>query len=134
MVLFPTLPDAGLLILRLFLGLVMIYHGSPKLFKPAMRGQVIGGMKSMGVPVGLTVIASLIEFLGGLGLVLGLLTQLAAFFIFVEMIGTTVLSKRKMGRKFMGGYELDVAYFAVGLALVFLGPGALSIDHLLGLV
>lgn len=134
MVLFPILPDAGLLVLRIFLGLVMIYHGYPKLFKPAMRNQAIGGMKGMGVPMGLTVAASLIEFLGGLGLVLGLLTQLAAFFIFVEMIGTTVLSKRKMGRKFMGGYELDVGYLAMGLGLVFLGPGALSIDHLLGLI
>ncbi len=111
----------------------MIAHGYPKLFNTQARGQALGGMKSMGVPPGLTVIASLIEFLGGLGLVLGFLMQWAAIFIFLEMIGTTVLRKRKMGHKLIGGYELDVSYLAIALALVLLGPGGLSLDRFLGL-
>lgn len=132
MALLPDFPDLAILALRLFLGAVLIAHGYPKLFKASMRSQAIEGMKAMGVPRALVLIAALIEVLGGLGLVFGFLTQFAALFIVLEMAGTTLLRRSKMGHKFIGGYELDVAYLVIALALLFSGAGAFSLDAVLG--
>lgn len=130
---FPTIPDWGPLVLRLFLGIIMMVHGFPKLFVAQSREGTLGWLKSMGIPPALGILVGILEFLGGLGLVLGLLTQPVALLIVVEMIGTTILSKTKMGKKLVLGYELDLAYLAMALALVLLGPGRLSIDRVLGL-
>ena len=48
------------------------------------------------------------------------------------MTATMIFSKTKLKKNFILGYELDVAYAAFALVLAFLGPGAWSIDHLLG--
>jgi len=74
----------------------------------------------------------LLEFFGGLALIIGLLTQIVAVLFVLEMIATTVFSKTKLSRKFSSGYELDLAYAAFALVLAFLGPGAWSLDRLLG--
>lgn len=129
----PTFPDLGLLALRLFLGPIMMAHGFPKLFVGQARTQAIQGMKGMGVPAALTIIASLIELLGGLGLLLGLLARVAALFVVIEMVGTSALRKGRMKHTLIGGYELDISYAMLALGLLLLGPGSLSLDHLLGL-
>src|SRR5437867_1851454 len=66
-------------------------------------------------------------------LILGLLTQFVAFLFFLEMIATTIFSKTKLNKKFILGYELDVAYAAFALVLALLGPGGWSLDRILGL-
>jgi putative oxidoreductase len=123
MVLFQGIPDWGLLVLRFFLGFIMMAHGFPKLFVAKGREGTLGWLKSMGIPPVLGILVGVLEFFGGLGFIFGLLTQVAALLIVVEMIGTTILSKTKMGKKLVLGYELDLAYLAMALALVLLGPG-----------
>ena len=134
MVLFPGSTDAAALVLRVFLGAILMVHGFPKLFKPKERSQTIAFMRGVGVPVPLTVAASLLEFFGGLGLVVGLLTEVVATFVALEMVGTTILSRTKLGKKLILGYELDLSYLTAAVALVFLGPGAWSLDGALGIV
>ncbi|SRR5712691_2790516 len=117
---------------RVALGLLFIAHGWPKvkdLKKP------VGFVKGTGWPGGaaFAILFSLLEFFGGIALVLGLLTQPVAVLFFLEMIATTIFSKTKLNKKFIGGYELDVAYAAFALVLAFLGPGAWSLDRLIGL-
>lgn len=128
----PIAPDTAALVGRIALGAIFIAHGWPKvkdLQKP------IGFVKSTGWP-GAAVFATLftlLEFFGGIALILGLLTQPVAVLFVLEMLATTVFSKMKLNKKFILGYELDLAYAAFALVLALLGPGAWSLDRILGL-
>jgi putative oxidoreductase len=128
----PIAPDVASLVGRLVLGAIFIAHGWPKvkdLKKP------VEWVKSTGWPGGATfaILFSLLEFFGGIALILGLLTQVVAFLFFLEMIATTVFSKTKLNKKFILGYELDVGYAALALVLALIGPGGWSLDRSLGL-
>ena len=128
---FASYPDVAALVGRVALGALFVAHGWPKvkdLRKP------VGFVKGTGWPGGATfaVLFSLLEFFGGLALIIGLLTQIVAVLFVLEMIATTVFSKTKLKKKFISGYELDVAYAAFALVLAFLGAGAGSLDRLLG--
>jgi putative oxidoreductase len=128
----PNVPDLASLVGRLALGAVFLAHGWPKV-KDLQK--TIDFVKGTGWPGGPTfaTLFSLLEFFGAIALVLGLLTQIVAFLFVLEMIATTIFSKLKLNKKFILGYELDVAYAAFALVLVFLGPGGWSLDRLLGL-
>ncbi|GHC55739.1 DoxX family protein [Streptomyces cinnamoneus] len=123
----------GLLLLRLMLGIIMVGHGTQKLFGwfdgPGIDG-VAKGFAALGYPApkAMAVIAGLSETLGGLGLALGLLTPLAA----AAVLGTMV---NALGVTWDGGFFLPkgveftllVALSATALALT--GPGRYSVDH-----
>ncbi len=128
---FASYPDVAALVGRVALGALFVAHGWPKI-KDVRKP--VGFVKGTGWPGGATfaVLFSLLEFFGGLALVIGLLTQIVAVLFVLEMIATTVFSKTKLKKKFISGYELDVAYAAFALVLAFLGPGAWSLDRLLG--
>lgn len=102
----------------------------------------------MGVPrVGFE-LAAILEFFGGLLLLLGLLTRIVAIFFIVEMVGTIILYNTKLynapmprgmleaGFKathgYMSGWELDTTVLASMAALLVLGAGVFSLDFLLG--
>src|SRR2546425_6844041 len=129
--LFPSYADPAALIGRLALGALFLAHGWPKI--KDMR-KPIGFVKGTGWPGGATfaVLFTLLEFFGGLALIIGLLTQVVAVLFVLEMIATTIFAKTKLKKNFLSGYELDLAYAAFALVLAFLGPGAWSVDHLLG--
>lgn len=121
--------DTGLLVLRLVIGLTMAGHGTMKLFG-WFRGPgltVTGkGFSAAGYPAGETmaVVAGLSETLGGLGLVLGLLTPLAG----AALIGTfvNILALRGLDSFFAAkGVELELALLAGVLALTLKRPGPL---------
>jgi putative oxidoreductase len=128
----PFSLDAAALVGRIALGALFLVHGIPKmkdLRKPV--GFVVG----TGWPGGamFAVLFSLLEFFGAIALILGLLTQIVAVLFVLEMVATTIFSKVKLQKKFVLGYELDVVYAAFALVLAILGPGAFSIDKLIGL-
>src|SRR6058998_361312 len=106
--LFPAFPDAAALIGRIALGALFLTHGWPKL-KDIRKP--IGFVKGTGWPGGaaFAILFTLLEFFGGLALIIGLLTQIVAVLFVLEMIATTVFSKTKLSRKFSSGYELDLA-------------------------
>lgn len=118
------------LLLRLIIGSVFIIHGYPK-FSAAQRKQGGEWLKSMGLPSGLILFAAVAEFFGGLALLLGILTQVIAVLFALFMLSTTWLSKVKMKKKFIGGYEVDVILLVASLALAALGAGAFSLNYLL---
>ena len=96
-------------------------------------------MKSMGIPPVAADLVTVLEFLGGILLVVGLLTPLVGL-LFVIQFGAILLMKRsKMHAKFISTeqgkptYEIDFLYLLLGLVFLFLGAGALSLDHLFGL-
>lgn len=128
---FTAQADIGILALRIFLGVLLAYHGYPKL--TSHRKQTMGWLSSMGIPGASGPLVGLLELVGGLFLVFGFLTPIVGILLTLEFIGTTILSKSKLGKKLLLGYELDLLYLAGALALVFLGGGAYSLDRLLGL-
>lgn len=128
--LFAQYVDLSSLILRLAIGSAFMIHGYPKL-RQGEQGK--GWMKSMGMPVALIPFAGVVEFFGGLGLVLGLLTPIVALLSALWMLSTTWLSVTKIKKKYQGGLEVDITLLLAALALTFLGGGTFSIDHLIGL-
>jgi putative oxidoreductase len=125
-------PDAAALVGRIALGALFLAHGIPKMKDLRKPMAFVAGT---GWPGGaaFAVLFSLLEFFGGIALILGLLTQVVAVLFVLEMAATTIFAKTKLQKKFTLGYELDVAYAAFALVLALLGPGAFSIDRILGL-
>lgn len=124
--------DLAALVLRLVIGGLMILHGLPKIRN---LKQPAGWVRSTGWTwaVGFAYAFSVLEFVGGFALILGLLTQLVALLFVLEMIATTIFARAKLGKKLMGGWEMDLLYLAAALALVLLGAGAWSLDAVLRL-
>jgi putative oxidoreductase len=124
--------DLAALVGRLALGAIFLAHGWPKLKDVK---QPIAFVTGTGWPGGtfFAVLFTLLEFFGGLALIFGLFTQVVAVLFVLEMIATTIFSKTKLKKKFILGYELDLAYAAFALVLALLGPGAYSLDRILRL-
>ncbi|MFE4454403.1 DoxX family protein [Streptomyces sp. NPDC056796] len=131
----PHAYDAGLLLVRVVLGLTVAAHGAQKLFGWFGGGGLEGTgqfFAMSGYPSGRTMalIAGLSETLGGIGLVLGLLTPLAGAAVLGTMINALAV---KWGGGFFAPagveYELLLLAGAAGLALT--GPGRLAVDRFL---
>ena len=124
--------DLSSLILRLAVGTLFIVHGYPKL-TAAQRTQGGAWMKSMGMPVAMVPFGGVVEFFGGLALILGVLTPIVAVLSALWMLSTTWFSMSRLRKKYVGGYEIDITLFLAALGLALLGSGIYSIDHLLGI-
>jgi uncharacterized membrane protein YphA (DoxX/SURF4 family) len=130
-VLVPYTPYLALL-LRVWVGANLVVHGYPKLGKA--KAQTLQWTKSLGVPTVATYLAIILEFFGGLSLIIGFIVPIVGFFTAVEMIGNIYLKKVKMKVPYMGqnSYELDVTYLMLAIVLIVLGAGVLSVDSFLG--
>ncbi|MEV6653603.1 DoxX family protein [Streptomyces sp. NPDC051219] len=129
----PRAYDAGLLLLRLAVGLTMAVHGTQKLFGwfggPGIHrtGQFF---ELSGYPHGdaMALLAGLSETFGGLGLALGLLTPLAGAAIVATMINVLAV---KWGGGFFApkGIEYELLIMAAAATLTLTGPGRYALDH-----
>jgi putative oxidoreductase len=131
--------DVGLLLLRATVGLTMAAHGLQKLFGwfggPGLR-RLATGFESAGLRPGPlhAALAGVAEAGGGVALATGFLTPLASTAItavMVTAIGTTHAPKGFFLSG--GGYEYNLVLIAGASAPAFTGPGALSLDHALGI-
>jgi putative oxidoreductase len=84
----------------------------------------------LGIPTFLAPIVALIEFFGGLALVLGIGTRVAAALIAADMIGAIVIVHGKNGFFLPAGYEYALTLLAANVAQILTGPGALALDSL----
>ena len=129
----------GLLILRVVLGLTLAAHGMQKL-AGWFGGYGLKGtgqfLEQLGFVPGKrsAFLAGLAETGGGLLLVLGLATPLAAAAFVATMLVAVVTVHGKNGFfATKGGYEYNLVLAVAALSLAFTGPGALSLDALLGI-
>ena len=128
----------GLLILRLVAGLTIAGHGAQKLLGWFGGGGLAGtvkmqenlGLKPAWLWTGLVILG---ELGGGLSLALGLLTPLGAAGILGAMVMAIAKSHWRNGFwNSKRGLEFPLQLLAAGVAVGFAGPGAYSLDHLLG--
>jgi putative oxidoreductase len=130
--------DVGLLVLRLVLGVIFIGHGAQKLFGsfggPGLKGTA-QGFEQIGLRPGrlMAILAGLAEFVGGILMILGFLTPLAALVLIVVMIVAVLTVHLKNGFfATSGGYEFNLALAGMALTLLIVGAGAYSLDSVLG--
>ena len=115
--------DALYVIFRILVGLLFLQHGAMKLFG-SFGGNAVELTSLMGV-------AGLIEFFGGLFIVFGLFTRLAAAVSAIEMIVAYAMAH--LGNDLipvMNGGELSLLYFAALLAVLAFGARRLSLDNM----
>jgi len=127
-------------ILRLVLGVVFFAHGAQKLLGwfggPGFSGTMGFFTGYLHIPAAFAFLAIAAEFLGGLGLILGFLTRIAAFGITVNMLVAIATVHRSFGF-FMNwtgtqkgeGFEYHLLVLAITAFLMIRGAGALSVDH-----
>src|SRR4051812_26532471 len=130
--------DTGLLILRLVLGLLLVGHGSQKLFG-SFGGHGLDGtggfFHSIGFRPGrqMALVAGVSEAGAGLLLALGLVTPVAA----AAVVGTMFVASSVHWKSGLwgqnGGFELPLFYSVAAVVLAFTGPGDYSLDNVVGL-
>jgi putative oxidoreductase len=136
-----TRDDYAALAMRLFLGIVFLAHGSQKVlgwFGGHGARATIQGFSKMGLPPAVTVLVMAAEFGGGILLIIGLLTRLAAIGIGCVMVAAILMVHGKVGF-FMNwagsqkgeGFEYHLLAIGLCVALLITGGGAFSVDRAL---
>lgn len=134
---YGSLASAGLLLIRVVIGLSFAAHGTQKLFGWFGGGGIAGTggfFESIGLKPGkpLAVLAGLGELGGGLFFALGLLTPLAAAVITMTMLVAIVTVTGRNGYwATSNGYEYGLAVIVVAVGIALVGPGAYALDTLL---
>ena len=120
--------STALIILRIIMGTAFVLHGSGKIQHP------LGWMPpESGIPGFFQFLAAISEFVGGLFLIVGLLTPLAALGIFFTMSVAVFFHGFVRHDPFVsqtGGaaFELPLLYWAVAILFIMAGPGSYSLD------
>ena len=124
--------SSALLVLRLALGSIFIAHGGQKLFVYGFEG-IAGGFAQMGIPAANVMgpFVGFVEFLGGVAIVLGLLTRLASLGLAITMLVAIFAVHLSAGFFAPDGFEFPLSLLAIALSLLITGAGAFSIDALL---
>jgi putative oxidoreductase len=125
-----SLQPFGALLLRLVLGTSMIYHGYPKVVPHGALDHHAHFVATLGFPAWLGYISAFTEFAGGILLILGLLTRLAAFMVAINMLVALITVNRHHG---YAGSEYSLALFVIAVMLTVYGPGAIALDRRLNL-
>ena len=131
--------DFALLLLRVVTGGLLAGHGAQKLFGwfggHGLAGTA-GFFESIGLRPGraMALGAGAAEFVGGLLLVVGLVTPAAAALLFAVMFSAIWLVHRTNGLwATNGGFEYNLVLLAVAFAVTAIGAGSWSLDNILGL-
>jgi putative oxidoreductase len=126
----------AVLMLRLLLGAVFVMHGSQKLLGGAGVAGFAGVLNKIGIEphVPLAWVVAITEFVGGICVFLGFLTRFWAAGLAIDM--AVALFKVHLANGFFiskNGFELVLTLGILALAVVFMGPGAPSVDRATGI-
>jgi putative oxidoreductase len=120
--------------LRMVVGVIFLAHGAQKLFG-AFGGYGVSGTAQLFEQIGITpgifwaVVVGLVEFGGGLAVLIGLLTRYAATLLAINMLVAILRVHLVSGFFLPTGFEYALALFGASLTLLIGGAGHLSFDH-----
>jgi putative oxidoreductase len=126
--------DLGRLILRVVLGVLILFHGVSKI--TGGNGFVTGALAKLGLPEGIGYLVYIGEVVAPLLLIVGAWTRVAALVVAINMVVALLLAHTTqfftLART--GGYalELQAMYLFTALAVAFLGAGRYSLGGVRG--
>ena len=118
----------GALIMRLVLGVIMVAHGYGKVVPSGALYTFAHMVVHMHLPVWLGYLAALTEFVGGLLLLVGLLTRVVAIMMAIEMVVAILKVHLHGGLMGPNSFAFPLTCFALAQMLVFTGCGWLGLD------
>ena len=115
------------LVTRIWMGANMMIHGYPMLKN--IKETAEQTKKTLGIPIRATYTAAILEFFGGLFLIIGLIVPIVGMFFAIFMIANVIMKRRKMSAVYIStrkaSYEIDITYLILSIILIVLGAGAL---------
>lgn len=126
---FPQLFDFWFIVpfvLRVVLGVIFVAHGFPKLFKKFSETKAFFASLGLRPAVLWTLWIGILEFFGGILLIIGLFVQPIALLLMINMFFAIVLVARRKG--FVNGWEFEFVLLVMALSLLIMGAGAFAID------
>ena len=111
--------------LRIVVGVFFIVHSQMK-FSSGFGGF----LASIGLPAELGMLVGLLELIGGALLIVGVLSRISSSLIAINMLGAIVYVKKAKAFSGMGGVELELLSFIILITIIVLGPGRISISHI----
>ena len=121
-------PRLGMALVRLAMGVILVYHGYQKLVLGL--GVFANSLRQAGLPAPdlLAPLVSLLQLVGGLLLIAGLATRPLGLLFTLQFL-VTLLLMNKIAQVGWEASELDVLMLAGSLMLLIGGPGALALDN-----
>ncbi len=119
--------DLGIFFLRVSLAIIFISHGWPKIRHLKKTREMFSAML-VPVPFITSLYSAIVEFFGGIFLLLGFYVQVVSFAMAINMLGAMMFVTFKKG--FIGGWELDFALFTIAVAIFLSGPGLFVLSSL----
>ncbi|CAD6515424.1 DoxX family protein [metagenome] len=111
--------------IRAAIGVVFIVQGSGK-FNPGFTNM----LGNMGIPVEMQIPIALAEVVGGILLIVGVLSRISASLLAIIMLGAIFVVKGASNLTGNGGYAIDLLILAGVLMVITAGPGRISIAHI----
>src|SRR3989344_5194139 len=122
------LEDIGLLLLRLAIGAIFIYHGWPKI----KNAKNLSPMMGLPGGTGSVLLLGLVEFLSGFGLILGVYVKVAAILLSLVMAGAIYKKIVNWRVPFSAhdkmGWEFDLILLAANLTIFLAGSGTITVQ------
>ena len=112
--------------LRIVAGVFFIVHSQMKF------GSGFGGfLQSEGLPPEMATLIGLLESIGGILLIVGVLSKIASALIAIDMLGAIIYVKKAQSFSGKNGIELELLAFIILITIMVLGPGRISLSHLI---
>jgi putative oxidoreductase len=138
--LFATSNEGTLALLRIVLGVLFFAHGAQVTLGwfggYGFHGTMQYFTQTMGIPAVFAFLAIMAQFLGGIGLIVGFLSRIAAFGIAADMVVAVIkvhmaygLFMNWSGKQKGEGFEYHLLVIAITIVIMVKGAGALSIDR-----
>jgi putative oxidoreductase len=122
----------GALVMRLVLGIIMVRYGYTKIIPSGALYTFSHTVGRLQLPVWLGYVAAFTEFFGGMLLIVGLLTRIAALGTAIDMAVAILKVHLHGGLMGPNSFALPLALFAISVMLVFTGCGWMGLDDFVG--